>query len=112
MQTISPQSSTDSTSSIEIGDFLFCQHGTERCETCNADFREDNAFTAGLDPIESREALKVDFTLNAKDGMPQCKNHKSADCTKCFAFKKQIVKLNKEAEKMKKKQPKSTSNFV
>lgn len=41
----------------------------------------------------------------------QCKKHKNTMCTNCFGFKKQIVKLNKEAEKAKKKAPKKSSNF-
>jgi hypothetical protein len=45
MDPLSPTSSTDSSASIEIGDFLFCCHGKERCSECSMDFREDNAFT-------------------------------------------------------------------
>lgn len=49
---ISPQSSTGS---IELGDYLICSHGKERCDTCQIDHREDNAFTAGIDFIGDRE---------------------------------------------------------
>lgn len=102
-------SSTDSSSSIDIGDYQFCTHGVEKCGECDVDFREDNAFTAGLDPIDEREvrrsaskversagielttefeqALSVEYSLN-KDGVPQCKKHKNTMCTNCFGFKK------------------------
>ncbi|KZO98511.1 hypothetical protein CALVIDRAFT_535151 [Calocera viscosa TUFC12733] len=35
-------SPTSSTSSVEISDALFCQHGKEVCSQCQFDGREDN----------------------------------------------------------------------
>jgi hypothetical protein len=45
--------------------------------------------------------LTFDFTIlviNAKDGRPECKTHRSGTCSSCFGFKKTIVKLNKDAK--------------
>ncbi|SCZ96723.1 BZ3500_MvSof-1268-A1-R1_Chr4-1g06656 [Microbotryum saponariae] len=103
-------SSTDSSSSIEIGDgYQFCLHGKERCAECQVDFREDNSFTAGLDPID-REAIEIDYHLN-KDGIPACKKHKMVECKNCYGFKKQINKLNKDAAKIASKKKGNESNF-
>jgi len=105
-------SSADSVKSLTIGDYEFCSHGLEVCQLCDADYRSDNAFTAGLDPIDTREPITVDFSLN-KDGIPQCKRHKAADCNSCFGFKKQLTKLNADAKKQAKKgKGQKMSNFV
>ncbi|KAK4055439.1 hypothetical protein OIO90_003277 [Microbotryomycetes sp. JL221] len=111
MEAIDRTTSTDSTASVELGDYLFCSaHGQESCADCSCDFREDNDFTAGLDPVAGRESIHADFTLN-KDGQPQCKKHKTTMCNNCFSFKKQILKGSREASKAAKKTPKSGSNF-
>lgn len=103
-------SSTESTESLTIGDYEFCAHGQEVCQMCDADYRADNSFTAGIDVIDSREPITVDFSIN-KDGVPQCKRHKTIDCKTCFAFKKQLAKLNADAKKQAKKGKGQSSNF-
>jgi len=107
MEAISPTSSNES---VEIGDYLVCTHGTEKCETCNVDFREDNSFTAGLEPIEDREPLEVEYTYN-KDGVAQCKKHKATMCNQCLNFKKMLTKVGKDHAKKARGAKGSTSNF-
>ncbi|GAA5865754.1 hypothetical protein JCM1840_003247 [Sporobolomyces johnsonii] len=108
-----PLSSVVSNESIEINDYLFCTHGKERCGACSSDFREDNAFTAGVDPIPERDAIEIEYAMN-KDGEPVCKAHRDGGCTKCYGFKKQIVKLTKEGQKRAKleKKNKPVSNLI
>merc|ERR1711939_813777 len=91
-------SGTDSsTSSVNINDFEFCAtHGREVCADCGIDSLEDNDFVAGIDHVEGREPIAVDFTTN-KNGE--------------IAFKKQIVKLSKDAQKSAKKNKQPTSNL-
>ncbi|CDR35491.1 RHTO0S01e00430g1_1 [Rhodotorula toruloides] len=99
MQPLEQVTSNDSVASVELGDYIFCaQHGMERCEACKADFREDNSFTAGCDPEPFRMPIEAEYSMN-KDGEPQCKKHKKANCGSCFTFKKQILKLTKEGQK-------------
>ncbi|KAL7336694.1 hypothetical protein BJY59DRAFT_572115 [Rhodotorula toruloides] len=38
--------------------------------------------------------IEAEYSMN-KDGEPQCKKHKKANCGSCFTFKKQILKLTK-----------------
>ncbi|EMS18103.1 hypothetical protein NBRC10512_004158 [Rhodotorula toruloides] len=59
---------------------------------------EDNSFTAGCDPEPFRMPIEAEYSMN-KDGEPQCKKHKKANCGSCFTFKKQILKLTKEGQK-------------
>ncbi|GAA5887246.1 hypothetical protein JCM5296_004575 [Sporobolomyces johnsonii] len=94
-----PLSSVVSNESIEINDYLFCTH--------------DNAFTAGVDPIPERDAIEIEYAMN-KDGEPVCKAHRDGGCTKCYGFKKQIVKLTKEGQKRAKleKKNKPVSNLI
>ncbi|WVF68060.1 hypothetical protein IAT40_002823 [Kwoniella sp. CBS 6097] len=92
-------SPTDSASSIEINDALFCEHGMEVCKQCEFDGREDNDAMMGLDhkprgPLELPAHFK-----NAKDGSYMCKSHGNANCKSCFGWKKQITKLQKEGKK-------------
>lgn len=61
--------------------------------------------------IYASQSINVDFSLT-KEGVPQCKKHRSTACTSCHSFKKQIAKLNKEASKSASKRKGSTSNFV
>lgn len=75
------------------------------------DHREDNAFTAGIDPVASREGITVEITYD-KDGIVQCKKHKAKDCGQCHGMKKQIIKASKDAVKAASKVKGSTSNFV
>ncbi|GAA5937234.1 hypothetical protein JCM3775_001587 [Rhodotorula graminis] len=90
--------SIGSNASVELGDYIACVHGLEQCKNCDLDAREDNSFTAGVDPEPKRESVQVEFSMN-KDGEPQCKKHKKVECSQCFNFKKQIVKLTKEGQK-------------
>ncbi|GAA6004400.1 uncharacterized protein JCM10292_007048 [Rhodotorula paludigena] len=99
MEPLEQVTSNDSAASVELLDYLVCRcSGLEQCKQCACDFREDNSFTAGIDPEPFREAIQVDFTMN-KDGEPQCKKHKKTECSQCFSLKKQIVKLTKEGQK-------------
>ncbi|GAA5993605.1 hypothetical protein JCM10908_000139 [Rhodotorula pacifica] len=99
MEPLEQVTSNESTASVELGDYLFCAHcGSEQCKSTQCDFREDNSFTAGVDPEPFREPIAADFSMNA-NGEPQCKKHKKTDCTACWGFKKQIVKLTKEGQK-------------
>ncbi|KWU42281.1 hypothetical protein RHOSPDRAFT_36156 [Rhodotorula sp. JG-1b] len=85
MEPLEQVTSNESTASVELGDYLFCAHcGSEQCKSTQCDFREDNSFTAGVDPEPFREPIAADFTMNA-NGEPQCK--------------KQIAKLTKEGQK-------------
>jgi len=96
---VSPTSS-DSTQ-ISINDCEFCMHGKETCAECgNVDFRDDNSFALGVEPND-RAPLEISIT-HSKDGEIICKKHKSATCSTCFAFKKQIQRLAREAKKGKK----------
>lgn len=49
-------------------------------------------------------------TATNKNGEIVCKKHNQAKCA-CFAFKKQIVKLSKDAAKSAKKTKQPTSNL-
>ncbi|KEI42075.1 uncharacterized protein L969DRAFT_83937 [Mixia osmundae IAM 14324] len=108
----SPTSSDASTSSVEIGDFVFCRHGSERCAECNCDFVEDNDFVAGFDSGAARESMTVEYVMNAKDGGVLCKKHRAKECKSCFAFKKTIAKLEKDAAKAAKSKKGPTSNLL
>ncbi|GAA5846622.1 hypothetical protein JCM3766R1_005787 [Sporobolomyces carnicolor] len=135
MQPLEQITSNDSVASVDIGDYQFCvRHGNEACNECQVDFKEvsplapphlprlrpgadlarhrqlrasqDNSFTAGVDPVPQREPIHVDFTMN-KDGEPACKAHKNANCSSCYNFKKQLVKLTKEGQKKAKQDKKN-----
>ncbi|GAA6009119.1 hypothetical protein JCM11491_005756 [Sporobolomyces phaffii] len=107
MQPLEQVTSNDSVASVDIGDYQFCvRHGNEACKDCQVDFKEDNSFTAGVDPVPQREAIHVDFTMN-KEGEPICKSHKTADCKSCYNFKKQLVKLTKDGQKKAKQDKKN-----
>merc|ERR1712228_742946 len=86
---------TDSSGgSVQIGDFEFCaNHGRELCNDCGIDACEDNAFAAGAEHVDGREPIEFAYSHN-KNGDVVCKKH-NASKDACFAFKKQIVKLNK-----------------
>ncbi|KAL7009866.1 hypothetical protein EMMF5_000774 [Cystobasidiomycetes sp. EMM_F5] len=107
----SVSSGTDSSSaSVTIADYEFCaSHGRELCNDCGIDTVEDNDFVAGIDHVEGREPIEVAFSTN-KNGEYVCKKHSSTKDA-CFAFKKQIVKLSKDAAKNKKKTKKEASVF-
>ncbi|GAA6064216.1 hypothetical protein JCM10212_003825 [Sporobolomyces blumeae] len=105
MQPLEQITSNDSACSVDIADYTFCVHGEETCRQCQVDFKEDNSFTAGLDPVPQRDAIHVDFTM--KDGEPICKSHKTANCKSCYNFKKQLVKLTKEGQKKAKQEKKN-----
>ncbi|GAA6056900.1 hypothetical protein JCM3770_001316 [Rhodotorula araucariae] len=106
MDALHAVTSNESNASVELGDYIACIHGFEQCKNCGIDAREDNSFTAGVDPEPSREAVQVEFSMN-KDGEPQCKKHKKTDCGQCFNFKKQIMKLTKEGQKRAKTEAKN-----
>ncbi|GAA5969632.1 hypothetical protein JCM21900_005871 [Sporobolomyces salmonicolor] len=108
-----PLSSVVSNESIEINDYLFCTHGPDAGRELTAVAAQDNAFTAGVDPIPERDAIEVEYAMN-KDGEPVCKAHRDGGCTKCYGFKKQIVKLTKEGQKRAKleKKNKPVSNLI
>ncbi|KAK9895128.1 hypothetical protein P389DRAFT_172710 [Cystobasidium minutum MCA 4210] len=101
---------TDSSAgSVQIGDFEFCaNHGRETCADCGVDCVEDNDFAAGIEHVEGREPIEFAFSHN-KNGDVVCKKHNSTK-DGCFAFKKQIVKLNKDAEKAAKKNGKNKNS--
>ncbi|GAA5973076.1 hypothetical protein JCM11641_000401 [Rhodosporidiobolus odoratus] len=104
MEPLAPVLSNDSL--IEVGDYEFCPHGHERCNECHVDYREDNSFTAGCEPCETRDAIDIDVMM--KDGQPTCKKHKAANCQTCYGgFKKQVVKLTKEGIKRAKQEAKA-----
>ncbi|GAA5880862.1 hypothetical protein JCM16303_005149 [Sporobolomyces ruberrimus] len=124
MQPLEQITSNDSVASIELGaeGYQFCtRHGNESCKECQVDFREDNSFTAGVDPVPQRDAIHVDFTINKpltlifsltwivlnQEGEAICKSHKNADCKSCYNFKKQLVKLTKEGQKKAKQDKKN-----
>ncbi|KAJ9107658.1 hypothetical protein QFC21_001118 [Naganishia friedmannii] len=56
----------NSTSSLDINDAIFCEHGKE--------FNQIDR-----DPLELPA-----YTVNAKDGSIQCKKHSTTNCTSCF----------------------------
>ncbi|GAA6043510.1 hypothetical protein JCM8097_002249 [Rhodosporidiobolus ruineniae] len=107
MHPLEPVLSNESASSlVEVGDYEFCFHGRESCKECGTDYREDNSFTAGVDPCETRDAIEIDLIM--KDGEPTCKKHKNANCSTCYgSFKKQIVKLTKDGNKRAKAEAKA-----
>ena len=47
----------------------------------------------------------------SKDNEPVCTKHKSASCSRCFGFKKQLVKLNKDAVKSSTRAPSKSTNL-
>ena len=96
-------SPTDSTSSIEINDALFCEHGKEVCEPCGFDGREDNDCVMGFDPAPRAPLDLPAYYRNAKDQSIVCKAHANHDCKQCFNWKKTISKLHKEGKKNAKK---------
>ncbi|GAA5895488.1 hypothetical protein JCM6882_006268 [Rhodosporidiobolus microsporus] len=108
MHPLEPVLSNESASSlVEVGDYEFCLHGHEACKECGTDYREDNSFTAGVDPCETRDEIEIGLVM--KDGEPSCKKHKTANCGTCFnngSFKKQINKLTKEGIKRAKQEAK------
>ncbi|GAA5942695.1 uncharacterized protein JCM15063_000863 [Sporobolomyces koalae] len=60
MQPLEQVLSNDSTASIDIGDYQFCtRHGNESCKECDVDFKEDNSFTAGIDPVPQRDVRNL-----------------------------------------------------
>ncbi|KAG8668181.1 hypothetical protein FPOAC2_10060 [Fusarium poae] len=85
--------------SVEISDAVFCQeHIAEVCEECDADFREENDAFYGFDPID-RDALPSPSASANDDGVYLCDTHKNSICNQCFSWKKQLVRLHKEAKK-------------
>ncbi|GHJ90176.1 hypothetical protein NliqN6_6578 [Naganishia liquefaciens] len=104
-------SPADSTSSLDINDAIFCEHGKEVCNDCNFDAREENDSFFGFD-LTARDPLSLPaYTVNAKDGSIQCKKHSSSSCTTCFGWKKQLAKLHKEGAKKAKSKKEPTSNL-
>ena len=99
-----------------LSTFLQC-----RCADCGVDSVEDNDFAAGIEHVDGREPIEFPFCTSEysflpyrsgvnieaylskcfifvahnKNGDVVCKKH-NATKDACFAFKKQIVKLNKE----------------
>ncbi|EIW69911.1 hypothetical protein TREMEDRAFT_61683 [Tremella mesenterica DSM 1558] len=104
-------SPTDSTSSIEVNDALFCEHGLEVCTKCAFDAREDNDAMMGLDPAPRAPLEMPAYYRSNKDHSIMCKAHASSNCKSCFGWKKQIVKLHKEGKKSSKNKNNGGSNF-
>jgi len=95
---------------VEINDGVFCkEHILEVCDNCSFDGREENDSFFGLDTID-REPVSIPSEIHNKDGVYHCKKHSSSTCNNCFGWKKQIVKLQKDAKKAGKSK-KSGSNL-
>ncbi|KAG7530807.1 hypothetical protein FFLO_04786 [Filobasidium floriforme] len=105
-------SPADSTSSLDINDAIFCEHGKEVCEACAFDAREENDSFFGLDPIERRPLQVPAYTKNAKDGSIQCKKHSSDHCSTCFGWKKQLQKIHKDTERKAKEKAKEPVSIL
>ncbi|KAI5448914.1 hypothetical protein NCC49_005767 [Naganishia albida] len=104
-------SPADSTSSLDVNDAIFCEHGKEVCNDCNFDAREENDSFFGFDLIQRDPLTLPAYTVNGKDGSIQCKKHSSSNCSTCFGWKKQLAKLHKDGVKKSKNKKESGSNL-
>ncbi|KAG8933567.1 hypothetical protein FRC03_005969 [Tulasnella sp. 419] len=94
----SPISDASSGGSIEVNDAIFCQHGKEVCTDCDFDGREENDVFFGFDH-KDRDPLDLPDSTVDKEGKRKCKKHANGNCAQCFGWKKQIMKLQKDAKK-------------
>jgi len=103
--------SEEAPKTVEINDAVFCaDHVREVCADCDIDTREENDAFFGFDTLD-REPLSIPTNLHNKEGVYQCKKHANATCNQCFGWKKQIVKLQKDAKKAGKNSKKTTNLY-